>query len=261
MIHWLASLPAYVLFPAFAIIGVGLTIGLDVVVRHFVEPETRARASSTASVTLQVTATIYAILIAFVIVDAYTQVRDTQSEISDKASNLAIVFENSREFDSSSGSAVRAADLAYARAVIDRGLPRLQTASEPDPHTDRKLEALFNAVRAVEPKDQSDQAAYQATINALDGIVSTRAELIDSARAQVPDTLLALLFVIGIIVMFIATLLDTQHRRSHLVILSALALVIWLTLALVVSLDYAFDGVIRVSDQPIREFVEFRAAR
>ena len=117
------------------------------------------------------------------------------------------------------------------------------------------------SLQAVEPKNQSDQAAYNATVRALDGIVGTRAELLDSARATVPDTLLILLFIIGLIVMGVATLLDTQHRSSHLVILSALALVIWLTLALVVSLDYAFGGVIRVSDGPLREFVEFRAAR
>jgi hypothetical protein len=61
--------------------------------------------------------------------------------------------------------------------------------------------------------------------------------------------------------MAVAALLDTLHRGSHLFILSALALVIWLTIALVVSLDYPFSGLIRVTDRPIREFVLFRAAR
>lgn len=66
---------------------------------------------------------------------------------------------------------------------------------------------------------------------------------------------------IGATVMAVATLLDTRHPRSHLFILSALALVVWLTLALVVSIDYPFSGTIRVTDTPLREFVEFRAAR
>ena len=70
-----------------------------------------------------------------------------------------------------------------------------------------------------------------------------------------------MLVVIGVTVMSVATLLDTQHRSSHLFMLSALALVIWLTLALVVSMDYPFGGIIRVTDGPIREFIQFRAAR
>ena len=261
MIHWLASLPAYVIFPAFAIIGVGLTLAFDVLVRRWVKPETRSRASPTASVTLQVTATIYAILIAFVIVDAYNDVQTTQREISSKASSLAILYENSRAFEPGDGAEVRDAARAYAKAVIARGIPRLEDAGTPDRRTDERLEELFRIVQSMHPKDQADQAAYDASVRALDNIVGTRAELLDSARATVPDTLLVLLFIIGLVVMGVATLLDTQHRSSHLVILSALALVIWLTLALVVSLDSAFDGVIRVSDQPIRDFVEFRAAR
>ncbi|MCJ7672155.1 MAG: hypothetical protein MUP67_08920 [Acidimicrobiia bacterium] len=72
---------------------------------------------------------------------------------------------------------------------------------------------------------------------------------------------MALLVVIGMTVMAIATVLDTRHRRSHLFILSALALVIWLTLALVVSMTYPFTGPIAVTDSPVREFVEARAAR
>jgi hypothetical protein len=36
---------------------------------------------------------------------------------------------------------------------------------------------------------------------------------------------------------------------------------VWMTLALLVSLDYPFSGIIKVSDAPVREFVQFRSAR
>jgi hypothetical protein len=261
VIRWLGSLPAIVIFPLFAAIGIGLTYLFDVIMRRYVKPETRQRASATASVTLQVTATIYAILIAFVIVDAYTQLREAQTQVSEKASSLAVVFENSRDLPDPAGDDVRARALDYARSVVQRGIPRLEEHAEPSPHTDQVLERLFRAVQRVEPGDPSERAAYDAIVRGLDGIVETRAQLLDSARPTIPATLLVLLFVIGITVMAVATLLDTQHRRSHLFILSALALVIWLTLALVVSLDYPFSGIIRVTDAPLREFIQFRAAR
>ena len=121
----------------------------DVLVRRFVSPETRERASQTASVTLQVTATIYAILIAFVIVDAYGQLRDTQEQISQKASSLAIVYENSRDLPDPAGTAIRSATLDYARAVVARGIPRLEETDEPDLPTDRALEKLFRRGAAL----------------------------------------------------------------------------------------------------------------
>jgi uncharacterized membrane protein len=261
VIHWLASLPAGLIFLLFAAIAIGITMLFDVVMRRFVSPETRQRASQTASVTLQVTATIYAILIAFVIVDAYGQLRDTQGQISRKASNLAIVYENSRDIPDPSGAAIRKVSLEYARAVVDRGLPRFENTDEPDLPTDEALERVFRTVQQYEPKSEAERAAYDNAVGALDAIVATRAQLLDSARATIPNTLIALLVVIGLVVMAVATLLDTQHRRSHLFMLSALALVIWLTIALVISLDYPFSGFIRVTDQPIRDFIHFRAAR
>ena len=211
--------------------------------------------------TLQVTATIYAILIAFVIVDAYSAVGDAQSQVSAKAASLAVVYENSRGLPEGPGGEVRAATLRYARGVIDRGIPRLEDSAEPDRTTDRRLEDLFRTVQGIEPTGPSERAAYDSIVRGMDEIVATRAKLLDSARATIPAPLLLLLVVIGLVVMAVATMLDTQHRRSHLFMLSALALVIWLTIALVVSLDYPFSGLIRVTDSPIRDFTVFRAAR
>jgi uncharacterized membrane protein len=261
MLRDLASLPAIVLFPLFAVVGIGLTLLFDVIMRRVVTPETRERANSTASVTLQVTATIYAILIAFVIVDAYGQIRDTQSDLSAKAAELSVVVANSRAFPDAEGSEIREAALAYARAVVDSGLPELEDTGRPSRPADVKLEALFQTVQRVGESDEVNRVAYQSTLNALDQVIRARESLIDSARSTIPNSLLGLLFVIGFTVMAVATMLDTQHRRSHLFILSSLALVIWLTLALVVSMDYPFNGPVRVTDQPVREFLEFRAAR
>lgn len=261
MVRSLASLPAWALFPLLVVFGIAVTLAFDVLMRRYVTPETRERASSTAAVTLQVTATIYAILIAFVIVDEYSQLRDAQSQVSDKAAGLAIVYENSRALSDAEGRGIRTATLEYARAVVDHAFPRLEDSGEPDRATDRRLEALFAAVQGVEPRAPSELAAYDAITAALDEVVRTRSDLIDSAGASVPATLFWMLFVIGLTVMGVATLLDTRHRGSHLLILSALALVIWLTLALVVSLDYPFKGIIHVNDTPIRDFLAFRAAR
>jgi NADH:ubiquinone oxidoreductase subunit 6 (subunit J) len=261
VIEWLGDLPAGLIFVLFAVIAIGITVLFDVLMRKLVAPETRQRASATASVTLQVTATIYAILIAFVIVDAYSQVRDAQGQISDKASNLAIVYENSRDLPEAPGDDTRRATLAYARAVVRRGIPRLEDTQQPDGSTDHALERMFRTVQRYEPKSESERAAYDNLVRALDGIVATRAQLLDSARATIPNTLIALLVVIALVVMAVATLLDTRHRRSHIFILSALGLVIWLTIALVISLDYPFSGLIRVTDDPIRQFISFRAAR
>jgi Protein of unknown function (DUF4239) len=261
VIHWLGTLPNGLVFVLFGALAIGLTVLFDVIVRRYVRPETRQRASTTASVTLQVTATIYAILIAFVIVDAYSQVRDSQSDVSSKAASLAVIYENGRGLPEPGAREIQRAAIAYARAVVQRGIPALQDSGDPDRRTDLQLEKLFTTIESVDPRDENDRVAYAASVRALDNVVATRAKLLDAARPTIPDELIFLLVVIGLVIMAVATLLDTQHRRSHLFILSALALVVWLTIALVISMDYPFAGLLRVTDAPLREFVHFRAAR
>jgi len=60
------------LFFTFAAVGVTFNLVLDAVMRRVVSPEVRHRAGPTAAVTVQVLATIYAVLVAFVIVNQYT---------------------------------------------------------------------------------------------------------------------------------------------------------------------------------------------
>jgi hypothetical protein len=255
MLRWLAGRPAFVLFPLFIAAGVIVTVVLDMLVRRYVRPETRERANHTAGVMLQAIATIYAILIAFVIVDEYTRLNDTQAQVSSKAAALAVIDANSRSFPSADQARIQAATRRYAQVSIRSEIPRLRDDTSPDPATDRALDRVFRAVQATEPNRAAEQSAYDASLRALDDVVRTKSELIDAARPAVPATLFWMLFVVGLSVMCVATLLDTRHRRSHLFIVSTLGLVIWVTFALVVSLDYPFGGIIRVTDAPLRDFL------
>jgi hypothetical protein len=261
VIRWLASLNGWVLFPLMGAIWAAITFLFIVLVRRYVPADVRSRAGPTAAVTLQVLATMYAILIAFVIVDEYTQLRSAQSEVSDKAAALSTLFENSRAFPTPQGDLVRTRTLDYARAFVGVTVPHLGEEATPDARTDRAVEQMFHAVQGIEPKSQSERSAYNAMLSSLDSIVHTRSALVSAAKSTVPATLIVILFVIGLTVMAVAAPLDTRHHRSHVLLLSALALVVSMTLALVVTLDYPFNGIIRVSDAPVREFVQFRSAR
>src|SRR5689334_23264878 len=139
MIRWLASLNGWVLFPVMGALWAGVTFLFIVLVRRYVPADVRSRAGPTAAVTLQVLATMYAILIAFVIVDEYTQLRSAQSEISDKAAALSTLFENSRAFPTPEGDLVRAKTLDYARAFTAVTVPHLGQEATPDARTDRAV--------------------------------------------------------------------------------------------------------------------------
>jgi hypothetical protein len=119
---------------------------------------------------------------------------------------------------------------------------------------------MFGALRRIHPANPEENAAYTQTLERLDGVAETKARIVTSAGETVPWPLVVLLTIMGVSVLTVSTVLDTRHRRSHLLILSALALLVSLTLALVVSLNYPFDGILPISDTPIRQFLGLRAA-
>jgi hypothetical protein len=249
------------LFVTFAAVGVGLNFALDAVMRRFVTPEVRGRAGPTAAVTVQVLATIYAVLVAFVIVNEYSQLQSANDEVATKAAELSAMTENSRVFPDAETAPLRAAITAYAQDVVDRSFPEFARTGIPTETSDQRLEEIFVALRDVRPDTPEENAAYARTLDELDGVVETRAHIVNAAGETVPWPLVALLAVMGITVVVVSNVLDTRHRRAHLLITSALALVVSLTLALVISLNYPFDGILPVSDEPIRRFLEFRAAQ
>jgi hypothetical protein len=248
------------LFVTFAVVGVGFNLALDAVMRRFVSAEVRGRCGPTAAVTVQVLATIYAVLVAFVIVTEYSQLRSANDQVAAKAANLTAMSENSHVFPPAEGDSLRAAINGYARAVVDHGFPELAQTGEPEALTNRKLDDMFGALRRIHPANPEENAAYTQTLERLDGVAETKARIVTSAGETVPWPLVVLLTIMGVSVLTVSTVLDTRHRRSHLLILSALALLVSLTLALVVSLNYPFDGILPISDTPIRQFLGLRAA-
>jgi hypothetical protein len=150
---WLGSPPAWAIFPLFAVATLLFTVVVDGLLRRQLVPaEVRDRAGPTAAASLQALATIYAVLVAFVIVDEYTQLRDAQAQVSDKAAQLSIVFENSRNLPRADGAAIRSAALNYARAEVRDGFPYLERTSKPSPRTDASLEQIYRVVATIEPK-------------------------------------------------------------------------------------------------------------
>jgi len=250
-----------VVFAAFALVGIAITIAIDAALHRWLPDPVRARAGGTAAWVLSVLATLYAVLTAFVIVDEYGQLQSTQDAVSDKAAALSSISENSRAFPSDERQAIQNASVAYATEVVDVGFPDLSESGQLPRSVDESLEQLFGEVQSIEPESRSEVAFYDQIVVNLDRVVDTRNTLVTASRQTVPNALVVVLVINGLTLILIASLLDTQHRRSHLFILSALALTVALSLGLVVSLDQPFDGVIRVNDQPMEDFIDLRSER
>jgi hypothetical protein len=259
--QWLANLPAPILFTGFALIAVALTIGIDLVLRRRMEDRARTQAGRTSAIMLGVLANIYAVLIAFVIVQGWNDLQVAQAYVDGQATALTQIRENSFVLGPKEARRIDNALDQYARSVLRHDFPSMEEHGRRSPLTTIALQNLFASVRESTPTGRSQQAFYQQTVEQLDRLVQARQSSVTASDGSLPIPLYVLLGLGGVLVVTLACTLESEHRRSHLLIVCTIAVVISFMLALVVSFDHPFSGDIRVTDRPIKQFLTFPRLR
>jgi hypothetical protein len=261
MLRWLGGLPLFVLFIIFSGLAIATTVIVERGMRRLTATGPRESIGQTASTVLQAITVVYAIVIGFVIVDEYGQFQDAEQHLGDKAAAIVIVIENAHALPPDDQQAITEDALSYTELLIAEGLPKLADEGTLDFSTGRSLHRMYQTVQAIEPATRSQRVAYESIVGSLNDIVATRSDLLGDARAAIPASLFWVLVLLGVATMATAAVLDTKHRRSHLVILSMLAIAVGANLALVVGLDYPYRGTIRVSDTALVELLYDPAVR
>jgi hypothetical protein len=257
--QWLATIPAWLLFTGFALFAVALTLGIDLVLRRRVEERTRSQAGRTAAIMLGVLANIYAVLIAFVVVQGWNDLQVAQTYVDGQASALTQIRQNSVILHDGEERRIDDALDRYARSVIRYDFPSMEKDGRRSPRTTAALEGLFRTVRDATPNGRSQEAFYDQTVVQLDRLVQARQSSVTASDGSLPLPLYILLGLGGVAIVGLACTLDSEHRRSHLFVVCSIAVVISFMLALVVSFDHPFSGSISVTDRPIRVFLTFPA--
>jgi hypothetical protein len=255
--QWLAGLPAPLLFLSFAAVAVVLTIIIDLFLRRRLEDRARSQMGRTSAIMLGVLANIYAVLIAFVIVQGWNDLQTAQSYVDAQATALTQIRQNSFVLNPGDAKQVDVALNRYARSVLRHDFPTMEKDGRRSPATTVALEHLFRTVRNADPRGRDQQDFYGQTVQQLDRLVQARQSSVTASDGSLPPPLYVLLGVGAVVVVGLACTLESEQRRSHLLIVCSIAIIISFMLALVVGFDHPFSGDISVTDRPIREFLTF----
>jgi lysylphosphatidylglycerol synthetase-like protein (DUF2156 family) len=253
-------LPVPVLFAVFVAACLLFVFGLEALVHRRVPKETRERTSTSTAVMIQVLAVFYSVLVAFVIVGERSAISEANDHISQEAAAMSALYEDAEGFPPSSRDEVREAIIDYDRSVLEDDLHAIDDTGQPSPQTTDELGKLYAAVQAAEPVN-GDSAFHQQAVIDLSDITKARRNRNADAAETIPGELFFLVVVLSVLVLAVATLLNTRERGTHVTLLAVLAVVIALNLALIVALEHPFGGTIGVNDEPLRVGVLAPAAR
>jgi hypothetical protein len=183
-----------------------------------------------------VVAGLYAVMVAFVIVNEWQSFADAQAKTSDESAALAATYAAASTLNEPARSEIQGAVLHYVNTLVcDEFPPHLQEHTGPDGRAKDAALALY--ATAARHSSAQPAVSYSTLVGELNDVATARRSRINAATSRLPNLLLVAIIVVSFALIATVSALDTRHRRWHLAITSALAVIIALDLTIVISLD------------------------
>ncbi|MEU6239237.1 DUF4239 domain-containing protein [Kitasatospora sp. NPDC047058] len=196
---------------------------------------------------------IYGIILAFVIVNLWTQLEGTMSVVATEATSASQIVRDARAFPPEHQAAVDAAVKGYVHSVVEVQWPLMREGRGDFSRTAEHVEAMYAALRGFEPQSQSEQVFYQEAVDSLNDVVAQRRSRIADSKLSLPPLLWLLVIGGALVILPLTFIYGIRNRRIRLLFVGSVAGLIGFSLLLVLVLDRPFAGDLCVSPQPFKQ--------
>ena len=245
----LNHLSDWVLGPLVIGSSIAVALAASMLVRRFLPAWRDAESSQTIVGVAAMVMTLFALVLAFVVVNLYSGFVSAANNVSAEASSLRTLVRDAQAFPAAERLAINHAVADYVTEVREREFPMLRRGEE-DIDARRRLTGLFATVQSYSPKTESQRTFYQSASDQLDAITDERQSRIEAAESSIPGPLLALMIITALITLATTVLLKTNRDAVDIVLVVSVALIVGAGIFTALILEYPFSGSIAVSSAP-----------
>ena len=193
-----------------------------------------------------VVAALFGLLLAFVIVIAYQNFLDADSNVSREADSLSSIVRDSGAFPDPGGENVRRAVGTYVRAVVHDEWPQMHDGND-SALARTGLEGIFAAFRTVEPRSPQATAFYDDAVRQLNAALAARRDRLQTAGGGLPRDIALLVLFSTLVTVGYAVFVGSPHFGFHALGPAAVAAVVAVSLVVLVDLSYPFSGDVAIA--------------
>lgn len=253
----LNDVPQLVVAVVFVLAIVGLTLGaLFLASRHL----SSWWEHGAPEVVLGVSAmgmTLFALVLAFVVVNLYSDYTSASADVTDEANALGALVQDARAFPPPAQRAVNRAVASYVHEVRDHEF-RALAEGHADPRADARALGVVDALQSYSPRTETERTFYSAGTDQLNLFLAERENRVAKAETQIPAPLLGLLIFLAIVTIAVSFLIRTNRRSVDITLVVVVAVIIASGMLTALILQYPYSGAIAVKSDP---FVEGPLAR
>jgi len=245
------DVPIGVLVVAFVGLAVGLTLLGVWGIRRHVSSVRDGVDAEVSSQLLSVLATLFGLLLAFVIVIEYQNYGDAQSDVGREADALAAIVRDSDAFAGTGRARVQDAVEGYARSVVEQEWPQMGEGGD-SALAWRRLDRIFAVLQRIEPESRRETAFYEDAVGQLNAALVARRDRLDAARGGLPPLMTVLVLIGSLVILIYATLVGSRQAWLHAVNAGAIAVLIGSSLVVLLTLSYPFSGDLAIEPEPFQ---------
>lgn len=252
LVDFLYSHPTWLVGLVVVCVWTGLSLLGLWIFNRIVNAETREKDTETVGLTYAIVAVVYAVLIAFIVVDVYETFSRADEVATAEANQISNVMFATAGLPTSVGKSVRNDLDQYLDLVIKTEWPDQQKGNLDEsvfaPGWDA-LGRLSTTVAVFEPANLGQNANKAEILHSINNLVKARRTRILAAGEHLPDIVWQILIIAGAVAVVYTYLFGAHNFRIHLAITGLVATTIALAFVLIIALDYPFRGDVSVSDE------------
>ena len=173
-----------------AAVVVGLIVGAVVLtvwlIRRHVPATREGFDAEVSSQMLGVVASLFGLLLAFVVVIAYQSVGDAQNNVAVEANALAAIVRDTRALPAAQADQVAQAVGVYTRAVVLDEWPRMRTGTD-SRQAFVAIGGIYRALQGIEPRSARTRVFYDDAVRQLSAALDARRNRLATRDGVIDD--------------------------------------------------------------------------
>ncbi len=236
-------------------LGLGLVLGTTLfsvlgllLVRKFADPDRLGEHHDVGSALLAIIGTLFAVLLALVVVDATNNVSAAVNTAELEANSIADVYRLSLFMPKDTAIKVQGLCRDYVKCIINDEWPKMENNGSSE-EAQLILDSIWTAVNDYEPAKQSEQSAYQNILTELGQVGDCRRVRLLANQNGVSPVLWAVLISGAIATVVFTYFFGVKNLRIQILMTTLVNLTLSLNLFLVAAYAYPFVGDFKVQPQ------------
>lgn len=235
--------------PIFIVVSVAIALLGWWLMRRFLPAWRAAHSAEQVVGVAQMAMTMFALVLAFVVVNLYSGFESAVGSVSAEANSLSTLVRDAEVFPSAERGRIDRAVAAYADEVRNREFALLRKGRE-DPEARSRMSLIFSAVQGYSPVTEAQRAFYGSVADQLNAVAGARQKRVEAAETSIPAPLLALIVLSGAVLLGTSLLIKAHRPGVDIALVVGVAMIVGVGLFTALVLQYPFSGSIAVGSGP-----------